>query len=69
MGTHYAAVFNFTAERRTLSFLAERGRLPAKGTFCDIHGEQKTSYDQVISVELEGWDAVILEIGGNDERD
>lgn len=68
-GTHYAAVFNFTAERRTLSFLAERGRLPAKGTFCDIHGGQKTSYDQVISVELEGWDAVILEIGGNDERD
>lgn len=61
-GKHYAAIFNFSGERQTLSFRAERGRLPVKGSFCDIHGGEKTVYDGVISVTLEGFDAVLLEI-------
>lgn len=62
-GNYYAAIFNFAGERQTLSFEAERGRLPKSGTFCDIHGGERIAYDQTISVTLDGWDAVILEIG------
>lgn len=61
-GRHYAAIFNFSGERQTLSFSAERGRLPVRGKFCDIHGGGKTSYDGMISVTLEGYDAVILQV-------
>lgn len=66
-GNYYAAIFNFAGERQTLSFLAKRGGLPEKGVFCDIHGNDcgigKTAYDGEISVTLDGFDAVILEVG------
>ena len=65
-GKYYAAIFNFAGERRTLSFAAKRGRLPEKGVFCDIHddihGGGEMAYDGLISVELDGYDAVIVEV-------
>ena len=61
-GRHYAAVFNFSAQTAGLSFDARKGGLPAKGSFSDIHGGERTPYDGRLSVTLDGHDAVILEV-------
>ena len=61
-GRYYAAVFNFSAETAELSFDAQKGSLPGKGSFSDIHGGEKTPYDGRISVTLSGRDAIILEV-------
>lgn len=61
-GRYYAAVFNFSAETAELSFDAQKGSLPGKGSFFDIHGGEKTPYDGRISVTLSGRDAIILEV-------
>ena len=61
-GRYFAAVFNFSEETRTLSFNAAKGNLPIKGTFKDVCGQKQMSYETEISVTLDGYDAVILEI-------
>lgn len=63
-GRFFAAVFNFSHETASLSFDALRGRLPQRGSFADIHGGERTEYDGTITVTLEGWDSVILEVFG-----
>lgn len=61
-GRHFAAVFNFSDMPAVLAFDAERGGLFKKGSFADVHGGERTPYEKRISVALDGWDAVILEV-------
>lgn len=61
-GRSFAAVFNFAGERRTLSFDAQRGELPVRGTMRDLYTGAEFSYDGDVQVTLEGFDAVLLEV-------
>lgn len=61
-GRHYAAVFNFSDKPAHMSFTAIRGGLPPKGSFADIHGQERIPYANSIDLMLDGHDAVILEI-------
>lgn len=61
-GRYYAAIFNFSSRPARLSFDARRGGLPPAGSFADIHGGERTPYQERIGLVLEGRDAVILEV-------
>lgn len=61
-GRFFAAVFNFAAEKRTLSFEAKRGNLPARGRIKNVCEKIQTPYENHISVTLDAYDAVILEV-------
>lgn len=64
-GRRYAAIFNFSEYPAELGFEAKRGGLPEKGTVVDIHGGEKRAYENRVTVNLDGWDAVILEVFGS----
>lgn len=61
-GKRYAAIFNFSEYPAALGFEAKRGGLPEKGIVVDIHGGEKKAYENRVTVNLDGWDAVILEV-------
>ena len=61
-GRHYAAVFNFSAGKQTLSFRAARGGLPEKGIAKALWGGFETEYQKDLSVTLPGHDCAIFEI-------
>lgn len=58
----FAAIFNFADKTQTLSFEAKQGNLPEQGFWQNLCGEGKTAYEGRISVTLDAYDAVLLEI-------
>jgi hypothetical protein len=61
-GRSFAAVFNFAPETRTLAFPADRGDLPPSGRLRDLYTGEVSSYASEITVTLDGYDAVLLEV-------
>jgi alpha-galactosidase len=61
-GRHYAAVFNFSEEERTLSFRASRGGIPERGIAKNLWNGTETEYYGNLPTTLSGHDCAIFQI-------
>ncbi len=59
---HLAAVFNFSAEEKTMSVKPSDISAPESGSVLDIGRHTTETYDGVIRVQLSGYDSAILEL-------
>lgn len=61
-GRCFAAIFNFSADRRTLGFSSVRGNLPERGRAINLWDGAETLYDAHFTAAIDGHDCAIFEI-------